>query len=84
MLPRNHPAKDVYVTGTFDDWSKSVELDRKGDHFEKLVELPVADKKIYYKVGTLFQYRVWPDVGMILLIPPTSSITELRSFIALS
>ncbi|MCJ1381888.1 hypothetical protein MMC17_005000 [Xylographa soralifera] len=46
----NHPAKEVHVTGTFDDWSKSVLLEKKdGDMHEKLVELPRADEKIYYK-----------------------------------
>ncbi|KAK4989035.1 Cruciform DNA binding protein [Elasticomyces elasticus] len=44
-----HPAQEVYVTGTFDNWSKSVKLDKKGDTFEKLVNLPSADAKILYK-----------------------------------
>ncbi|KAI9813316.1 MAG: hypothetical protein M1827_004258 [Pycnora praestabilis] len=44
-----HPASEVYVTGTFDDWAKSVKLEKKGDVFEKLVELPEAEDKIYYK-----------------------------------
>ena len=47
---RDHPASEVYVTGTFDDWAKSVKLEKKGDFFEKLVELPQAAEKIYYKV----------------------------------
>lgn len=37
------------MTGTFDDWSKSVKLDRTGHAFEKTVPLP-NDKKILYKV----------------------------------
>ena len=41
------------MTGTFDDWAKSVKLDNKGEHFEKLVELPVSDEKIFYKVRYL-------------------------------
>jgi hypothetical protein len=41
----------VYVTGTFDDWAKSVRLDAKdGGVHEKLVDLPSADLKILYKV----------------------------------
>jgi hypothetical protein len=53
---REHPdAKDVHVTGTFDDWSKSVKLDKKGDIFEKTVELPL-DKKVLYKVRYLTSY----------------------------
>jgi len=44
-----HPeANEVYVTGTFDDWGKTVKLDRKGDFFEKDVQLPNKDK-IRYK-----------------------------------
>jgi hypothetical protein len=42
-------AKEVFVTGTFDDWTQSVKLEKKGDIFEKTVELP-ADKKVLYKV----------------------------------
>ncbi|KAG8529586.1 uncharacterized protein KY384_006223 [Bacidia gigantensis] len=45
----SHPASDVHVTGTFDDWSKSVELEKKDGIFEKKVDLPSADQKIYYK-----------------------------------
>ncbi|MCJ1247682.1 hypothetical protein MMC30_004897 [Trapelia coarctata] len=46
----DHPATEVYVTGTFDAWAKSVKLEKKeGNLHEKLVELPHADEKIYYK-----------------------------------
>jgi Glycogen recognition site of AMP-activated protein kinase len=45
-----HTASEVYVTGTFDDWSKSEKLIRTGDVFEKNVTLPSAAEKIYYKV----------------------------------
>ncbi|RQM05549.1 hypothetical protein DH86_00001596 [Scytalidium sp. 3C] len=44
-----HPATDVYVTGTFDNWSKSEKLVKEGDIFQKSVDLPNADEKIYYK-----------------------------------
>ncbi|KAI5927216.1 hypothetical protein F4810DRAFT_649797 [Camillea tinctor] len=44
-----HPATDVFVTGTFDDWSKSEKLKKVGDHFEKNVQLADASEKIYYK-----------------------------------
>ncbi|KAI9893828.1 MAG: hypothetical protein M1814_005381 [Vezdaea aestivalis] len=44
-----HPAEEVHVTGTFDDWTKSVVLEKKGERFEKLVDLPKADEKIFYK-----------------------------------
>ena len=47
---REHPeASEVFVTGTFDDWGKTEKLDRKGDFFEKDVQLPNKDK-ILYKV----------------------------------
>ncbi|KAL2205626.1 hypothetical protein CC79DRAFT_1275840 [Sarocladium strictum] len=44
-----HPAEEVYVTGTFDNWTKSVQLEKKGDVFEKTVDLKDASSKIYYK-----------------------------------
>lgn len=44
----------MFVTGTFDDWAKSVQLEKKGDVFEKEVHIPKADEKIYYKVCTAF------------------------------
>ncbi|PBP25067.1 hypothetical protein BUE80_DR003985 [Diplocarpon rosae] len=45
----DHPADEVYVTGTFDDWSKSEKLVKTGDSFSKDVTLPSATEKIYYK-----------------------------------
>lgn len=51
MRTREHPdAEEVFVTGTFDNWTKSVKLEKKGDIFEKKVDLKDASKKIYYKV----------------------------------
>jgi hypothetical protein len=49
-FPRPHPANDVHVTGTFDDWGKTEKLEKVGDVFEKEVTLPSADEKYYYKV----------------------------------
>ena len=49
-LPRPHPANDVHVTGTFDDWGKTEKLEKVGEVFEKEVTLPSADEKYYYKV----------------------------------
>lgn len=48
---RAHPAEEVYVTGTFDNWSKSEKMGKVGDVFEKAVDLPDTSEKIYYKVG---------------------------------
>ena len=46
---RPYSANEVYVTGTFDDWGKSEKLDKVDGGFEKEVQLPDADQKIYYK-----------------------------------
>ncbi|KAK5634593.1 hypothetical protein RRF57_010306 [Xylaria bambusicola] len=45
----DHPASEVYVTGSFDDWKKTEKLEKVGDHFEKKVSLPDASSKIDYK-----------------------------------
>jgi Glycogen recognition site of AMP-activated protein kinase len=45
-----HAASEVYVTGTFDNWSMSEKLIQTGNVFEKNVTLPSAAEKIYYKV----------------------------------
>jgi hypothetical protein len=49
-LYREHPADEVYVTGTFDNWTKSVRLEKEGDIFSKTVDLKEPEGKIYYKV----------------------------------
>ncbi|KAL1310511.1 hypothetical protein AAFC00_000796 [Neodothiora populina] len=41
-----HYANEVFVTGTFDNWQKSVKLDKHGDVFQKTVDLP-AEKTLY-------------------------------------
>lgn len=38
------------MTGTFDNWTKSVRLEKEGDVFSKTVELKEPEGKIYYKV----------------------------------
>lgn len=59
---RPHPeANDVHVTGTFDDWGKSVSLNKIGDIWEKEVELPQSDKKILYKFVVNDQWIIDPD-----------------------
>lgn len=42
-----HPAGEVFVTGTFDDWAKSVKLEKEDGIFKKTVELPKT--KVEYK-----------------------------------
>jgi hypothetical protein len=44
-----HAASEVYVTGTFDQWSKSEKLIQTGNVFEKKVVLPPMAGKIHYK-----------------------------------
>jgi hypothetical protein len=46
---RPYDANEVFVTGTFDDWGKTVKLNRVGGIFIKEVSLPVREK-IQYKV----------------------------------
>ncbi|WEW55353.1 Cruciform DNA binding protein [Emydomyces testavorans] len=45
-----HPANEVYVTGTFDNWSKSIKLEKSvhGD-FRKEIDLPETNERILYK-----------------------------------
>lgn len=45
---REHSADDVYVTGTFDDWRKTVKLEKENGVFQKTVELPKTHTQ--YKV----------------------------------
>ncbi|OPB43656.1 hypothetical protein A0O28_0099440 [Trichoderma guizhouense] len=44
-----HPAEEVFVTGTFDNWTKSEQLIKEGDVFQKTVALKDASQKIYFK-----------------------------------
>lgn len=60
-LCRPHDAEEVYVTGTFDNWSKSEKLELVGQVFQKTVALPDSSDKIYYKVGVLSpSLSPWP------------------------
>ncbi|KAG9242541.1 carbohydrate-binding module family 48 protein [Calycina marina] len=45
----DHPAEEVFVTGTFDGWQKSEKLEKTGSVFSKDVQLKNAEDKIYYK-----------------------------------
>ncbi|KAL2868338.1 carbohydrate-binding module family 48 protein [Aspergillus lucknowensis] len=42
-------ANEVFVTGTFDDWGKTIKLDRKGDIFEKEVRFSAIGEKLHFK-----------------------------------
>ena len=37
------------MTGDFDDWGRTIKLDKVGDRFEKLVPIAKADQKHLYK-----------------------------------
>ena len=43
------PANEVYVTGTFDNWSKSVNLAKDSGIFSQQVHVPSAAEDIFYK-----------------------------------
>ena len=49
LLSREDPASEVFVTGTFDQWSKSVKLQKEGAVFQKSLDLPSTDQSYYYK-----------------------------------
>jgi hypothetical protein len=39
------------VTGDFDNWSKSIKLEKKGDSFHKTVTIHGEENRIHYKVS---------------------------------
>ncbi|KAK4900780.1 Cruciform DNA binding protein [Elasticomyces elasticus] len=45
----DHPADEVYVTGTFDNWAKTEKLEKSGDSHEKTIQFPKEQEKILYK-----------------------------------
>jgi hypothetical protein len=56
------------VTGTFDNWTKSVKLEKQGDVFQKTVDLtiPTDTNKIQYKVGdSSLQCRVLSQLSRL-------------------
>lgn len=64
---RPYNASEVFVTGTFDDWGKTVKLDRVGDTFLKKVTISPV-QKVHYKVSfPIFLVRRW-----VFSFPPFS------------
>ncbi|KAJ5135294.1 uncharacterized protein N7515_004572 [Penicillium bovifimosum] len=63
---RPYNASEVFVTGTFDDWGKTVKLDRVGDIFVKEVTLP-SSEKVHYKAH-LPMFQGYP-VSLLTEIP---------------
>lgn len=41
------------MTGTFDNWTKSEQLEKVGDVFQKTIKISDGSKKVHYKVGKL-------------------------------
>ncbi|KIL96143.1 hypothetical protein FAVG1_00885 [Fusarium avenaceum] len=84
-----HPADEVYVTGTFDNWTKSVQLEKKGDVFSKTVDLKEPEGKIYYKLPPIFPIsrNIHSALGiggkLPVIVLPLSPAPEWRSFSAL-
>ncbi|KAL4906134.1 hypothetical protein BDW74DRAFT_138997 [Aspergillus multicolor] len=54
-------ANEVFVTGTFDDWGKTIKLDQKGDGFEKQVHLPATTEKVHFKFVVDGNWTTLPD-----------------------
>jgi len=51
-------AEDVYVTGTFDSWSKSIKLEKSPSGvLEKEVTVPLSEK-ITYKVRKSYEKMI--------------------------
>lgn len=57
----------MHVTGTFDNWTKSVRLEKVGDVFEKEVELPPLSEKVYYKVRDATSVSICPSVSVLVI-----------------
>ncbi|KAJ2966229.1 hypothetical protein NUW58_g10711 [Xylaria curta] len=74
-LSGNHPATEVYVTGTFDDWKKTEKLEKVGDGFQKTVALPDISNKITYKVRRFIygHYAAVVQVFIYLFIASASA-----------
>lgn len=69
------------MTGTFDNWSKSEQLEKVGDHFEKTVTLPETSESILYKVRAAFCFLLTLLVSCVLSaldipLPPPLSCTS--------
>ena len=46
---RTQPASKVQVTGTFDNWRQSIELDKDSGIFQRQVDIPFTKSNIHYK-----------------------------------
>ena len=82
-MNRPYDANEVFVTGTFDDWGKTVQLDRIGDGFEKEVPLPTTDEKVHYKVRPLlnalhmaFRHLDLLALGLVLFFSTTITSSD--------
>jgi len=56
---------EVFVTGTFDNWARSIKLEPNSDgHLEKEVILPL-NEKVDYKVNHLPTSRCYRNSGVV-------------------
>ncbi|KAH8725935.1 kinase-like domain-containing protein [Phaeosphaeriaceae sp. PMI808] len=60
------PAQEVYVTGTFDNWSKSVKLEEVNGIFTKTVSLPQAYTVFQYIVDGIESLQSWETEGGVV------------------
>jgi hypothetical protein len=59
---RPHPGDEVYVTGDFDDWSKSHRLEKVGESLQVTVTFPDDVGKLLYKVSVVLFFCFYPFV----------------------
>ncbi|KAH0548149.1 hypothetical protein GP486_008123, partial [Trichoglossum hirsutum] len=57
-------AKEVYVTGTFNDWKITIPLEKEGNVFQKSVELPLDQRVLYKASHPVRIIRVFPPVAL--------------------
>lgn len=66
------------MTGTFDNWSKSEQMEKVGDKFEKSVELPDTSERIYYKVGTQTSLASFCHVFFHICLQPRTHFPSIH------
>ncbi|KAL2377334.1 hypothetical protein RJZ90_006820 [Blastomyces dermatitidis] len=67
---------EVYVTGTFDNWARSVKLDRTEDGFRKDVAVPIVGGKLLYKNANALFMRWGSPYDVIFNSPMISPVAS--------
>ncbi|ODQ65844.1 hypothetical protein NADFUDRAFT_82797 [Nadsonia fulvescens var. elongata DSM 6958] len=57
-----YEATEVFVTGSFDNWSKSAQLTKESGSWKAVVDLP-ADKKVLYKFVVDSEWKIDADAA---------------------